>query len=177
MFRGVPVEEPVSWTRGQTPFVEYTGRSLAPPPPPKLTRAALRKRRQADARMRRALVDAWSDPLRAQRDLLAAGIAYADMGDTQGLANAFMAHAQTRLSNAHLAGWDQQLSLPASNMAREEYARAHVLYSELLETRPTGYSAQRQKPVHQVAVGQRMRPIPLRLDAADAYAADMGIGI
>ena len=85
-----------------------------------------------------------------------------------------MAHAQTRLGGAHLAGWDAQLSLPASNMAREEYAQAHTLYSALLDVRPENYSRFRQKPVHAVATGQRMRPIPLTLTPDDARAADMG---
>ena len=94
-----------------------------------------------------------------------------------GLANAFVAHAQTRLADAYLAEWSQQLSLPASNMAREEYAHAHALYTALLEKGPTRYSPTRQKSVHAVAVGQRMRPIPLRLDVEDARSADMGLGV
>ena len=174
MLRGVPIEQPVTWTRGLTPAVEYTGRPLEPPATPQLSRAATRKKRAADARLRRALVDAWCDPARAQRDLLAAGAAYASLRDAQGMANAYMAHAQTRLADAHLADWSEQLSLPASNMAHEEYLQAHKLYSRMLHLQPTMYSASRQKPIHAVCKGQRMRPFPLNLDTEDARAADMG---
>lgn len=86
-----------------------------------------------------------------------------------------MAHAQTRLADAHLAEWDTQLSLPASNMAREEYAQASSLYETLLDNMPAHYSAARQKPVHKVAVGQRMRPNALRLDASDSKPAELGV--
>ena len=177
MHRGIPLEAPPSWTRGQTPPVEYTGRPLSAPAPPVLTRAAEKKQRWADARVRRALVDAWFDPTRARRDLHAAGAADADLRDAQGLANAFMAHAQTRLADAHLADWGQMLSLPASNMAREEYAHAHALYSSLLETRPAWYSPSRQQSIHVAQLGQARRPFPLRLDKEDARAADMGVGL
>ena len=177
MHRGVPIVEPPKWTRGQTPHVEYTGKPLQPPPAPSLTKAGQHKRRVADAKLRRALIDAWCDPERAQKDLHAAGNMYADLCDAQGMANAFMAHAQTRLASAHLAGWGEQLSLQASNMAREEYAHAHQLYSSLLDTRPTFYSDARQKSVHKATKGQCMRPIPLSLTAEDARAADMGVGV
>lgn len=177
LHRGTPVVEPPKWTRGLTPHVEYTGRPLFPPPAPQLSKAGKNKRRGADVRLRRALIDGWCDPERAQRDLLAAGTAYADLRDAQGLANAFVAHAQTRLAKSHLAEWDAQLSLPASNMAREEYAHAHVLYSSLLETSPAHYSSARQKAVHKAAIGQVMRPVPLTLSAEDARTADMGIGL
>ena len=212
LHRGVPVEMPRQWTRGQTPTVEYTYRPLDPPTPPKLSRAAEKKKRGADARLRRALVDAWRDPARARSDLLAAGVAYADLGDGQGahtatvefylrrewfhtrlttcplllslllcvcagLANAFQAHAQTRLADAHLAEWGEQLRLPASNMAREEYSHAHAIVSSILDSHPAHYSARRQISVHRVAVDQTMRPFPLKLNAEDARAADMGIGL
>ena len=64
--RGTPVKEPVLWTRGVTPPVEYTGRPLQAPPLPTLSKWAKRKQHQADVRLRRALVDAWADPERAQ---------------------------------------------------------------------------------------------------------------
>ena len=88
-----------------------------------------------------------------------------------------MAHAQTRLADASMVGWGEQLSLPASNMAREEYAHAHVLYSSLLDTRPTQYSPQRQVSVHKAAIGQNMRPIPITLDVNDARIAEAGLGV
>ena len=84
LVRGVPQPEPILWTRGQDPPVEYTNRPLMPPPPLNLTRAGEKKRKCADARLRRALVDAWRDPARARKDLLAAGTAYADLRDAQG---------------------------------------------------------------------------------------------
>ena len=174
--RGVEVPPPQTWTRGQTLAVEYTGRPLDPPRPMGLTRAGKNKQRQADARLRRALVDAWCDPERARKDLLAAGSAYASLRDAQGLANAFVAHAQTRLADAHLADWGEQLSLPASNLAREEYAQAHTLYSTLLDNVPKHYSKERQCGVHAVARFQRMRANPLSLSADDARAADLGLG-
>lgn len=202
--RGVPVERPPQWTRGITPSVIYTGRPLEPPPARKLTKAGELKQRMADARVRRALVDAWRDPSRARKvrvtasvpqdavavphgknharvmswqDLMAAGTMYADLRDAQGLANAFVAHAQTRLADAYLAEWDEQLSVPASNMAREEYAHAHVLYSSLLDVDATMYSAKRQVSVHAVAVGQEGRPVPLTLKAEDARVAAAGVGV
>ena len=92
--RGTPVKEPVLWTRGVTPPVEYTGRPLQAPPLPTLSKWAKRKQHQADVRLRRALVDAWADPERAQKDLNAAGLVYNELLDAQGLANVFMAHAQ-----------------------------------------------------------------------------------
>jgi hypothetical protein len=167
--------EQQTWMRGQTPFVEYTHKPDEPPLPRKLTKAGLSKQRRADARLRRAMVDAWCDPARARKDLLAAGSAYADLRDAQGLANAFVAHAQTRIADAHLAEWDSQLSLPASNMAREEYAQAHKLFSALLDDMPRHYSAPRQHPVHAVTTGQRMRPYPLSLSADDAKPASIGL--
>ena len=84
LHRGVPVVPPPKWTRGQTPWVEYTNRPLQPSPGPRLTKAGENKKRQADARLRRALIDAWRDPARARQDLLAAGNAYADLRDPQG---------------------------------------------------------------------------------------------
>ena len=163
------------WTRGQTPFVEYTHKPAEPPQPRKLTKVGLNKQRRADARLRRAMVDAWCDPSRARKDLLAAGSAYADLQDAQGLANAFVAHAQTRVADAHLAEWDRQLSLPASNMAREEYAQAHKLFSTLLDDMPRHYAAPRQVPVHAVIKGQRMRPYPLQMNADDSKPASVGL--
>lgn len=98
------------------------------------------------------------------------------------MANAFVAHAQTRLASAHLGEVGKQLSLPASNMAREEYAHAHVLYSAMLNATSnapysTRYSAARQVSVHKVAVGQRGRPLPLTLTAEDARVAALGVGV
>ena len=95
MFRGVPIVEPPKWTRGQTPAVEYTNRPLNPPEPPKLSRPSERKRKGADARLRRALIDAWRDPARARSDLHAAGAAYADLDDAQGASATFyLAHVK-----------------------------------------------------------------------------------
>ena len=91
------------------------------------------------------------------------------------MANAFVAHAQTRLSDAHMAEWDPYLSLQASNIAREEYSHAHALYSALLDSQPTHYSAARQRSVHKASINQTMRPIPLTLDTEDARAADAGV--
>jgi hypothetical protein len=176
MLRGVAVESPPHWTRGSTPPVVYTGRPLEPALPQRMSSHALRKRHRADVRLRRALVDAWCDPARARRDIHAASDAYASVGDAQGLANAFAAHAQTRIADAYLAEWGQQLSLPASSMAQEEYVQAHALYTTLLETSATHYETARQKPVHKAAVAQRMRPYPLNLDAEDACAAVLGVG-
>ena len=173
-FRGVEQPEPITWMRGDTPWVEYTNKPSEPPQPRRLSKVGLAKQRRADARLRRAMVDAWCDPERARKDLLAAGSTYADLHDAQGLANAFVTHAQTRLADAHLAGWDAQLSLPASNMAHEEYAQAHKLYSTLLDEMPRHYGKERQRSVHTVAVGQRMRPNQLRLNADDAKLAAMG---
>ena len=175
LYRGVEIPEPQSWIRGQTPFVQYTHKPIEPPPPRTLTRAGVNKQRRADARLRRAMVDVWCDPARARKDLLAAGSAYADLRDAQGLANAFVAHAQTRVADAHLAEWDRQLTLPASNMAREEYAQAHKLFSALLDGMPRHYSAPRQVPVHAVTTGQRMRPYPLQMNADDAKPAALGL--
>lgn len=92
------------------------------------------------------------------------------------MANAFVAHAQTRIADSKLAAWPEHLSLPASNMAREEYGQAHALYTALLDTSPAHYSAKRQVGVHKVAVNQHMRPVPLQLSAADALAASIGVG-
>ena len=168
LFRGVEMPEPVLWMRAETDWVDYTHKPSVPPPPRKLTKVGLTKQRRADARLRRAMVDAWCDPERARKDLLAAGSAYADLRDAQGLANAFVTHAQTRLADAHLAERGSQLSLPATSMAHEEYAQAHTLYTTLLEDVPRHYSKERQRSVHAVAVGQRMRPHPIKLDANDA---------
>jgi hypothetical protein len=201
MVRGVPVEKRETWIRAHTPFVEYTGGPLAASPAPTLTKSMERRKRAADVRLRRALSDAWCEPSRARRDLLAAGVAFADLGDAQGvrssdvnaailasdrqhtlwlcagLANAFVAHAQTRVADAYMAQWGQQLSIPASNMAREEFAHAHQLYTSLLEVEPTHYSARRQRSVHKASIGQRMRPVPLRFTADDTRVAIMDTGL
>ena len=173
-FRGEEVRAPPAWTRGVTPPVEYTGLPLEAPAQPPLTKAALRKQQQADARLRRALQDAWCDPERARVDLHAAGNAYATLQDAQGLANTFVCHAQTHLGEAHLAGWSPELSLPASNMAMKEYEQAHHMYTALLEQAATRYSAPRQKSVHDAAIHQSLRPIPLTFTASDASAASRG---
>ena len=166
---------PPQWTRGITEHVEYTGLPLKPPPAPKLNKAGVRKQQQADARLRRALHDAWRDPERARVDLNAAADTYALLEDPQGLANTFVCHAQTRLGEAHLAGWSADLSLPASNMAREEYSQAHAMYTALLEQAPMRYSVPRQRSVHKATVKQNLRPIPLTLTAVDSMAASIGV--
>lgn len=91
------------------------------------------------------------------------------------MANAFVAHAQTRLADAHMAEWDTYLSLPASNLAREEYAHGHALFSALLDAQPEHYSDRRQHSVHRATIGQNMRPIPLHMTTEDARAANAGV--
>lgn len=167
------------WTRAITEPVTYTYQGLranlgdaGPPLTP--------NKRRADARVRRALVDAWVDPERAQRDLLAAGAVYARTRDSQGLANAYMAHAQTHVSRAHMARprVGPVLSLPATRTAKREYSFAADIYTHLLEARNIGeYSVSRQKAVHTATKGQRMRPMPLFLEAVDARAAALGGGL
>ena len=73
--------------------------------------------------------------------------------------------------------WHGPIGSSRSNMAREEYAHAHVLFESLLEKRPTDYSALRTQSLHKVAVGQRMRPVPLQLNKEDSRAAEAGIGV
>ena len=128
--------------------------------------------------MRRALIDAWCDPERAQRDLLAAGAYYASERDSQGLANAYLAHAQTHIANAHMAGQGPVLSLPATITSKREYSFAADIFTFLLEDGNIDrYSLSRQKCVHKATIGQRMRPMPLSMEASDARAAALGGGL
>lgn len=172
--RGVDVIDEPRWTRGVEPWVTYTSRPLQPPEPFPRTPSEERRVRQADVRLRRALRDAWCDPSRARRDLNVAGGHYKALHDAQGLANTFIAHAQTRLADANLAELSDQQSLPAANMAREEYAHGHRVFAALLQRAPAHYSYPRQSAVHRACTGQFMRPVPLRLDPEDARAAEVG---
>lgn len=172
--RGQDVERPRAWVRGETPWVEYTYHPPALPTPRSPTRKELTHMRQADVRVARALRDAWCDPARARTDLLAAGATYASVGDTQGLANAFIAHAQTRLSDAHLAEHESRLNISTYALAREEYQSAHAIFTSLLHTEPARYQVRRLDRFQKASIGQRMRPYPLKHTAEDAYIASIG---
>ena len=175
--RGVEVPRPRGWIRGQTAPVEYTYRPLEPPAAPSRTRATLTKRRQADVRVRRALRDAWCDPARARKDVEAAGAVYADIQDEQGLAMAFIAHAQTRLGDMHLSGMKEGLGLAAIGLACEESSHAHAIYTSLLQTGPLRYDVHRHPAFEKAAIAQRFRPWPLTMTADDAAAASVGFGL
>lgn len=173
--RGSEQLGPRGWIRGETAAVEYSYLPLSPPPAPlPQSRKTLTKRRQADVRVRRALRDAWCDPSRARKDLLDAGAKFAEIEDGQGLAMAFIAHAQTRLGDSNLAGFAPHLCLSAVNLAREEYSHAHAICTSLLYTRPTTYDGSRHYPFEKAATKQRMRPTPLVMGAEDAKAAAGG---
>lgn len=176
LYRGVEMPVERGWIRAEAPPVEYTFQPLAPTPVAEPTRRVRNQTKRADVRMRRALQDAWCDPARARSDLLAAGTAYAELGDSQGLAMAFAAHAQTRLGDANLAGWKAHLSLNAAGLAREEYSHAHAIFSSLLNTQPVSYKVARHQPYERACIAQRMRPAPLHMTAEDACAASMGGG-
>ena len=60
----------------------------------------LRRLQRADVLTRRAVLDAWVDPARAQRDLAASSRVYAQPHDVQGMANACIAHADSRRGSA-----------------------------------------------------------------------------
>ena len=169
------------WTRAATEPVTYSFSPMRAPAGdagPPLTA----HKRRADARLRRATTDAWCDPERAKKDLLATGTYYAASRDSQGLANAYMAHAQTHSAIAYMAAVDghraPELSLPATQTSRKEYSFAADIYTHLLEDRNVAqYSVARQRSVHRASIGQRMRPAPIFLDAGDARAAVMGGGV
>ena len=61
-----------------------------PPPPPSF---AARKR-QADARLRRAVRAAWADPALARGDCTKVAPKFAELRDVQGMANTLIAHAE-----------------------------------------------------------------------------------
>lgn len=172
--RGEEAERPRSWVRGETPPVEYTFRPATMPPAPRRSKATRAHQRQADVRARRGLRDAWCDPARARKDLLAAATAYNTMKDEQGLANAFIAHAQTRLGDAHLAELGSQLSLHSSMLAREEYSHAHAIFTTLLNTQAKRYDTRRIGPFETASTAQRFRPRPLKHTAVDAMSAAIG---
>ena len=174
LYRGVEPQRPRGFIRAETAPVEYTYLPAAPPPPPVASRWTKTKRRQADARVRRALRDAWCDPARARKDCFAAGAVYADLQDGQGMAMAFIAHAQTRLGDANLSELAPHLGTTAAGLAREEYSHAHAIYTSLLHSRPTRYDVSRHMPFERAARGQRMRPWPLVMGAEDAKAASIG---
>ena len=169
----------VTIVRSEQPApVEYTyapapveGPSLPPGGPHGVAR-----QRRADARLRRAYRNAWCDPERSRKDLVAAGNEYAELRDAQGMANAFIAHAETRLADAHHNGYGASLGLSAALTAREEFEYASQLFASLLNQQPRRYAAQRGHGIQSAVVGQRMRPFPLSLTAEDARPAEIGGG-
>ena len=77
---------------------------------------------------------------------------YAALSDAQGMANAFVAHAEARCADAYYAGHTGDLTLPACERARAEYTHAAALFGALLK-QPDRYDLPRQKMVH-TAMGQ-----------------------
>ena len=157
------------------PFVSYT---YAPPPPEAPPLSARRQPlavRGADARLRRAVRQAYTDPMRSHADIRAATAVYARYRDAQGLANACLASADARRAEA--AG-DAKVrvameSLPwapgypgAVSAARAEYAQAVVIYELLLQHREM-YDGRRQSTVH-TALREQCRAGASR---ADEWAA------
>jgi hypothetical protein len=157
--------------------VEYTYSPLpksGPTVPPKGS-SGRKKQRWADARLRRAFRDAWCDPERARKDLLAAGNAYADLRDPQGMAHAFIAHAETRLADSHHTGYGASLGLSAVLTAREEFQYAGHILTAVVNEQCTRYSTGRGEGFKASIRGQRMRhPQPLTLTAADTRVAAKG---
>ena len=131
--------------------------------------------RGADARLRRAMRQAYTDPMRSHADIRAATAVYAKYRDAQGLANACLASADARRAEA--AG-DAKVrvameSLPwapgypgAVSAARAEYAQAVVIYELLLQHREM-YDGRRQSTVH-TALREQCRAGASR---ADEWAA------
>lgn len=157
--------------------VEYTHAPMpkeGPTVPPAGT-LGKKQQRWADARLRRAYRDAWCDPERARKDLLAAGNAYANLRDPQGMANSFIAHAETRLADSVHTGYGPSLGLSAVLQAREEFQYAGHILTSVLHEQATRYSTPRGSGIRAAIVGQRMRhPGPLTLTAADTVVAVRG---
>lgn len=121
-----------------------------------MDRARARALHQADVRLRRAVRAAWTDPSLARQDCLAVGAQYAALQDAQGMANAFIAHAEAQCADACYAGLARldkhgkpTFGAQSHSRAKEEYLHATSLYSALEERRiPNGYSYPRQSPTH-----------------------------
>ena len=173
-YRGSDTLRPCGWIRGQTPPIEYTLKPLASLPSPQRSKAHRTKQRQADARLRRGLRDAWCDPERARKDAFAAATAYAAINDQQGLATAIVAHAQTRIGQSKLSGLHPYLLTHAALLAGEEYSHAHAIYSSLINAYPECYDACRVRPFQAACNRQRFRAHPISFTAADAAAASIG---
>jgi hypothetical protein len=179
LLRGVDTVRPCSWVHAEAPAVEYTFRpSEWMPQAPQRSRADLTRQHRADVRVRRALRDAWCDPARARKDLVAAATIYDSLKDEQGLASAFIAHAQTRLGDANLAmsfaKVRSEVTIPSSSLAREEYSHAHAIFTSLLNTQTKRYDVRRLGSFEEASTNQFFRPRPLQHTAADTMAAAMG---
>ena len=80
------------------------------------------------------------------------------------------------LGECHLAQrGSPSLDLAATTLAREEYAHAHAIFTSLLQVQPNDFEVSRQKAAEKATLGQRFRPMPLTMTAADARAAMLGI--
>eukprot|EP00965_Chrysotila_dentata_P212670 6187171-Pleurochrysis_carterae.AAC.3 len=146
-------------------------------PPPRmsaaLNRADHRRLRHADVRLRRALQTAWVDPETAQGDLCAATAIYAELQDPQGMAHAYVAHADARRGVFYL-GSIQANCLPnlapvtTAAHAGIEYSLANRTFTGLQR-----YDTRRGRAA-QAAMKAAKRPVPLSLNARDFSTAILG---
>ncbi len=166
------------------PYVEYTFANLVPPPPParghRPAATDLAKKRAADARMRRAMRDAWADPESSRRHLDAAAQAYAALSDDQGLAYVYFASADCRRAAAHmgkLSGPLEPVGALTDNLAaRTGYAKGLQLLGGLAASpeRAAAYDVRRSETTHDAMRSQARRPVPVGMDADDVTAAFLG---
>jgi hypothetical protein len=109
---------------------------------------------------------------------VAAATIYDSLKDEQGLASAFIAHAQTRLGDSNLAisfaKVRSEVTIPSSSLAREEYSHAHAIFTSLLNTQPKRYDVRRLGSFEEASTKQFLRPRPLQHTVADTMAAAMG---
>lgn len=119
---------------------------MAPPSP--LSKSARAKQRHADAALRRAAGMAWKDPKLSTGESKKAAPVFAALRDPQGLAGAFVAHAEARCAHAHHAHHAGVQCSQNFSKARDEYAQAVALY-RMLASSPELYDWPRQKRFHE----------------------------
>lgn len=109
--------------------------------------SARRRQRQADARLRRAVRQAWTDPNLAKGDCIKALPVHASLRDVQGVAGLLMARAEARMADSHYAAYPGTLGTSHWIQARIEFSQSAALYGAMLND-PKLYSLSRQSTVH-----------------------------
>ena len=162
--------------------MEYTFQKQQKARPEKKSEAKDRRhQRAADARMRRAMMDAWADPVSSRAHIRAASEIYSKLDDAQGMAYVHLAAADTLRADAHMARLANPIGPPkafSENIsAQTEYASALKLLGHIAsdaERSARCYQVSRQQPMHAAMIAQRLRPVRLTLDSVDCTTAYAG---